>query len=229
MKAFCVKCGVFASIQELEGVAELYRVLDGYLSDYMKKRMQIQPDGHCLQRAVFNGLKRKGFLPDHYNYKELFRDVISDIKYNDIYSTWMSDSKEEVFRCLAEYQNKKIYTSNIVDIVIVALATVANITIVTYYLDGLTVKNNVFKPTQKQSIAIVEVCFINGHYDLIVNATAQAELEYESIIFNQNFKTSAKETHQKSPPSKIQHALQFFSSTQRFKCQRNKRRHNNIH
>ena len=52
----------------------------------------------------------------------------------------MSDSKEEVFRCLAEYQIVKIYTSNIVDIVIVALATVANITIFAYYLDGLTVK-----------------------------------------------------------------------------------------
>ena len=70
MKSFCVKCGVFASIQELEGVAELYRVSDGYLSDYMRKRIQIKPDGHCLLRAVFNGLKTKGFLPDHYNYKE---------------------------------------------------------------------------------------------------------------------------------------------------------------
>ena len=61
------------------------------------------------------------------------------------------------------------------------------------------------------------MCFINGHYDLIVNATAQAELEYESIIFNQDFKTSGKETIQKFPPSKIQHSLQFFSSTQRLK------------
>ena len=79
---------------------------------------------------VFNGLKRKGNLPDHHNYKELFRDIISDIKYNDIYSAWMSDSKEEVYWCLAEYQNEKIYTSNIIDIVIVALATAANITII---------------------------------------------------------------------------------------------------
>ena len=87
MKAFGVKCGVLASIQELEGVAELYRVLDGYLSDYMKKGIQIKPDGHCLRTAVFNGLKRKDFLPDHYNNKELFRDAIYEI--NDIYSTWM--------------------------------------------------------------------------------------------------------------------------------------------
>ena len=62
---------------------------------------------------VFNGLKRKGNLPDHHNYKELFRDIIS-----------------EVYWCLAEYQNEKIYTSNIIDIVIVALATAANITII---------------------------------------------------------------------------------------------------
>ena len=84
----------------------------------------------------------------------------------------MSDSKEEVFRCLAECQNEKISTSNIFDIAIVALTTVASITIFAYYLDGLTIKNHVFRPTQKQSIAFVEVCFINGNYDLIVDATA---------------------------------------------------------
>ena len=130
----------------------------------------------------------------------------------------MSDSKEEVFRCLAEYQIVKIYTSNIVDIVIVALATVANITIFAYYLDGLTVKNHVFKPTRKQiSIAINKACFINVHYELNVDATAQAELECESIIFKQDLKTSAKEILQKSPSSKTQHSFQFLSSKQRLK------------
>ena len=54
------------------------------------------------------------------------------------------------------------------------------------------------------------MCFINGHYELFVDALAQAELEYESIIFKQDFKTSAKETLQKFPPSKTQHSLQFF-------------------
>ena len=34
------------------GVAGLYRVLDGYLSDYLNKRKQIKPDGHYLPRAV---------------------------------------------------------------------------------------------------------------------------------------------------------------------------------
>ena len=129
----------------------------------------------------------------------------------------MSDSKEEVSRCLAEYQNVKIYTSTIADIVIDALATVANITIVAYYLDGLTVKNHVIKPTKKQSIATNEACFINGHYELFVDATVQAELEYESIICKQDFKTSTKETLQKSSPSKTQHSLQFYSSTQHLK------------
>ena len=39
-----------------------------------------------VSRAVFNELKRKGFLSDHYNYKELFRDDISDIEYNYVYT-----------------------------------------------------------------------------------------------------------------------------------------------
>ena len=129
----------------------------------------------------------------------------------------MSNSKDEVFRCLAEHQNEKNYTSNIVDIVILALAAVANITIVGYYFDGLTVKKHVFKQTQKHSIAVIEVCFINGYCDLIVDSTVRTELEYESIIFKQDFKAPAKETLQKSPGSKIQHSLQFFSSTLRSK------------
>ena len=99
------------------------------------------------------------------------------------------------------------------------MATVANITIVANYLDGLTVKNHVFKPTQKQSIAIIEVQFISGYYELIVDTTAQAELEYESITFNQDFNTSAKETLKKiSTLQFLQlHSLQFFSLTQRLK------------
>ena len=104
----------------------------------------------------------------------------------------MSDSKEEVSRCLAEYQIEKIYTSNIVDIVIVALTTAANITILPYSLDGLTVKNDVFKPTKKQSIAIVGVCFINGHYNLIVNATAEVKLEYKSVVLTKISKHQQK-------------------------------------
>ena len=114
----------------------------------------------------------------------------------------------------AEHQNVKIYASNIADIVTVASTTIANVTIVAYYLDRLTVKNNVFKPTQKQSIGIIEVCFINGHYDLIVNTTAQAELEYDSTIFNNSKRNSSK-------ISTLQclklHSLQFFSSAQRLK------------
>ena len=124
----------------------------------MKKRVQIKPDDHYLPRGVFNESKRKSFSPSHHHCKKLFWDTICDIKHDDIYRTWMSDSKDEVIQCLAEHQNEKIYTSNIVDIVILALATVANITIVAYYLDDLTITNHVFKPTQKYSIANILRC-----------------------------------------------------------------------
>ena len=75
------------------------------------------------------------------------------------------------------------------------MTIVVNMTIIAYYLDELTVKNHAFKLTQKQSIAIVEVCFINYHYDLIVDATAQAELEHESIIFNPSRPMHFKKLH----------------------------------
>ena len=136
----------------------------------MKKRVQIK--------------SADGFSAGHYyHHEELFLDVICDINYNDIYSTWMSNSKDEVFRCLAEHQNEQNDTSNIVDFVILALAAVANITIVGYYFDGLTVKKHVFKQIQKHSIAVIEVCFISGYCDLIVDSTVRTELEYEIIIF----------------------------------------------
>ena len=104
----------------------------------------------------------------------------------------MSDSKEKVLRCLPEYQKVKIYTLNIVDIVITALAAVTNIAIVAYDLDGLTVKNHVFKPTKKLSIAVNEVCFINGHYELFVDAFTQAELNMKVSFLNKISKHQPK-------------------------------------
>ena len=98
----------------------------------------------------------------------------------------MSDLKAEGFRCLAEHQNEKMCTAIIVDFVILALATEAITTIVAYYLDGLTIKNHIFKPTQIHSITIIEVCFINGHSNLIVEAKVRIELYYKSTIFKVN-------------------------------------------
>ena len=100
----------------------------------------------------------------------------------------MSDLKAEGFRCLTEHQNEKMYTAIIVDFVILALATEAITTIVAYYLDGLTIKNHIFTAyiTQIHSITIIEVCFINGHYNLIVEAKVRIELYYKSTIFKVN-------------------------------------------
>ena len=58
-----------------------------------------------------------------------------------------------------------------VDTVIVALATISKATIVAYYPDQEMVKNYIFKPLSSESKTIIELAFINGHYDLIVDKT----------------------------------------------------------
>ena len=84
------------------------------LSNFLKKRIIIKPDGHCSPRAVFNGIKRKGFLAGYSNYKQLLREAIFDITYNDLYLDWIADSKENIIQKLKEYKESKNYTTNII-------------------------------------------------------------------------------------------------------------------
>ena len=62
------------------------------------KRISMKPDGHYLPRAVFNGIKRKGFLVGFSNYKQLFREASFDITYNDLYLDWIAYSKENIIQ-----------------------------------------------------------------------------------------------------------------------------------
>ena len=115
-KMWDVKCGTHKSVND---------VLDEYPSNFLKKRISIKPDGHCLPRAVFNGIKRKGFLVGYSNYKQLLRHT-----YNDLYLDWIVDSKENIIQELKEYEQNKNYTTDIADTVIVALAAISKATIV---------------------------------------------------------------------------------------------------
>ena len=136
---------------------------------FLKTRISIKPDGHCLSRAVFNGIKRKRFLVGYSSYKQLLREASFDLTYNDLYLDWIADSKGNIIQELKEYEQNKNYTTNIVDTVIVALATITKATIVPYYQDKEMVKNYIFKPLSSESKTIIELAFINGHCDLIVD------------------------------------------------------------
>ena len=163
LSPFCLKCRTHKSITELLRLPKLYDVLDEYLNNFLKERISIKPDSHCLPQAVFNGIKRKGFLVGYSNYKQLFREAIFDITYNDLYLDWIADSKEIIIQELKEYEQNKNYTTNIVNIVIVALTTISKATIVAYYPDKEIVKNYIFKPRNSESKTIIKLTFINGH------------------------------------------------------------------
>ena len=75
------------------------------------------------------------------SYKQLPQEAIFDIIYNDLSLDWIADSKENIIQELKEYEQNKNYTTNIVDTVIVALATITKATIVAYYQDKEMVKN----------------------------------------------------------------------------------------
>ena len=105
------------------------------------------------------------------SYKQLPQEAIFDITYNDLSLDLIADSKENIIQELKEYEQNKNYTTNIVDTVIVALATITKATIVAYYQYKEMVKNYIFKPLSSESKTIIELVFINRHYDLIVYKT----------------------------------------------------------
>ena len=122
-----------------------------------------------LEQYLMESEGKEGFLIGYSSYKQLLREAISDISFNDLYKDWISESKETTLEELKEYEQRKKYNANIVDIIIVALATISKASIVAYYIDKETVKNYIFKSSIGDSKTIIELAFINGHYDLIVD------------------------------------------------------------
>ena len=56
MKPSFLMCRLSASIDSQEDLAKKYQILD---CQFKKKRMPVQPDGHCFLRAIFTALKNK--------------------------------------------------------------------------------------------------------------------------------------------------------------------------
>ena len=71
MRPFCLRCGVNESIPSHADMASSYGIIDKHLDTIGKSRSKIKPDGFCLPRAVFSGLKRKGLLQSYTTFKQL--------------------------------------------------------------------------------------------------------------------------------------------------------------
>ena len=77
--------------------------------------------------------------------------------------------KKNTVQELKEYEQIKNYTTYIVDTAIAVLATVSKTGVVGYFLHKEMMKDFIFKPLNSESKTIIELAFINGHYDLIVD------------------------------------------------------------
>ena len=87
-----------------------------------------------------------------------------DITCNDLYLDWIADSNENSIQELKEYKQNKNFTSNIFDII--------KTTIVLCYPNKEVVKSYIFKPLDSESKTVIELAFINGHFDLVVDKAA---------------------------------------------------------
>ena len=95
-----------------------------------------------------------------------------DITCNNLYLDWIADSNENSIKELKEYKQNKNFTSNIFDIIILGLAIISKTTIVLCYPNKEVVKSYIFKPLDSESKTVIELAFINGHFDLVVDKAA---------------------------------------------------------
>ena len=49
-----------------------------------------------------------------------------------------------------------------------SVATICEATTITYNFTDATVQNHIFKPLKNENTVLIEVCFVNGHYDLVI-------------------------------------------------------------
>ena len=100
------------------------------------KRHRIKPDGHCLPRAVFKGIKLLNICPEYITYSGFFQAAIVNIKDNiEKYSGFNTGSVDQAKEALDTYFLEKKYNlqENIIDAAIVSLAEVANCQIKVHY------------------------------------------------------------------------------------------------
>ena len=202
MKPFCVKCGIAESIQTNDDLVKRYKILDDHYKILGKRRITVKGDGHCLPRAVFSSLKRKNLLPDISSYKELLQQAVNEVKKQD-YAIWLNDGKEKAAAELKAYEEMKVYTTNIVDVVIAALAKITLAKLKIYFVNGEIVNYHEFLPENETIISNVELSFNNGHYDYVIS-------EETSCLKVEDLKTEPKK---EVYDFKYNENLSFSSST----------------
>ena len=67
------------------------------------------------------------------------------------------------------YEKKKIYDSDTADLIIAALTDIYSVTTIEYYSTNSDVQSDIFQPPNETSKTCLELSFVNGSYDLVVD------------------------------------------------------------
>ena len=143
MNSFCLRCGVNAIIENSVNVQTKYNTIDTYLSVLGKERLQIKADGHYLPRAVFTGMQKNKQLPNYKYYKQILCKA-------DKFIDFIADPVNYV-KHLDCYEKKKIYNSDIVDLIIASLTDIYSVTIIAFYLTISDLQLHIFQPPNETS------------------------------------------------------------------------------
>ena len=80
MRSYCVRCGIDENVKSDLEVEKQYSDMDVYLKFSRKKRVAVKGDRHCLQRAVFRGVKYLNLIPNYITYSALLKVAADGIK-----------------------------------------------------------------------------------------------------------------------------------------------------
>ena len=176
----CVKWGVIESIRSESELEEKFKSMDTYINSMNKIRLSIKGDGHCLPRAIFRGAKHLNLIPQFITYTQLLRSSVEKIKANiqsDVtppentcYKDFITEGVDKAIEALDTYEKSKKYNlpSNIIDIVMFALSNETSCLIKVHYQErGGSFDTHNITPNTAIS-GVVEVAFINAHYDLVI-------------------------------------------------------------
>ena len=158
---------------------ERFKSMDTYINSMDKIRLSIKGDGHCLPRAIFRGAKHLNLIPQFITYTQLLRSSVEKIKANiqsDVtppentcYKDFIIEGVDKAIEALDTYEKSKKYNlpSNIIDIVMFALSNETSCLIKVHYQErGGSFDTHNITPNTAIS-GVVEVAFINAHYDLV--------------------------------------------------------------
>ena len=91
-------------------------IMDEHLALLGRKRLPIKADGHCLLREIYAGMKKNQLLPSCLSDKQLFRGAVHDVISFDKYNDFIIDAGVETVYHVQQYEEKKVYNSNIGDV-----------------------------------------------------------------------------------------------------------------